>query len=503
MKKGKTLTVLNFLAYFIGLVINLLIYLLIYSFFNNNSSILLTSLHFIVLISFVAYIIYKKENTSFKLSWIVFALFLPVTAIFMYMFTLQNFYGKNQKELNKRLNLETKEILQKNSINIENNEVNKQVSVIKNLSAFNAFCNTEVKYLEIGEKMQRVMLEEMKKAKKFIFLEYFIISKSSMLDEILEVLFTKASSNVEVKILFDAAGSGSTVPKNFVEKCLENRVKCVAFNKLSSSLYKYASFRDHRKMTVIDGNVCISGGINIADEYVNRINRFGHWKDTALLLKGDAVLSFTTMFIKMWEFVTNERLDITNYYPTINVESTSIVMPYGDGPDNKNNPAINLYTTMINSATKYLYIATPYLILDENLTNALALCAKSGVDVRIVVPGIPDKKFIFQVTKSNYDLLVKSGVKIYEYTPGFIHCKSVLFDDTTYTVGSINFDFRSLFWNYECATWVYDANSARDIRIDFENLMSVSRLVDANKVINMNVFKRIANSFLKAISPLL
>ncbi len=503
MKKGKILTVVKVAAYIIGLIINGLVFYGIYSIFNTRPGIVTTIVHLTILTSFILYVIYKKENTSFKLSWVIFAVFLPVMAIFMYLFSMQGFYSRKQKVKKERLLSETKAIVQNHHIDVDCSVSNKQINVIKNLSPFNAYHNTSVEYLEIGEKMHSVMLEEMQKATKFIYLEYFIVSKGSMLDEILEVLFAKAKQGVEVKMLYDAAGSGTTVPSDLVANCEAHGVKCVPFNPFNASVYKYASYRDHRKMTVVDGNVCISGGINLADEYVNRIDRFGHWKDTAVLLKGDAVLSFTTMFIKMWEFVTNETLSIDERMPTITVESKSVVMPYGDGPDNPRNPAINLYLTMINSAKKYLYIATPYLILDEDLTTALSLCAKSGVDVRIVVPGVPDKKFIYKVTQSNYDLLIKSGVKVYEYTPGFIHCKAVLFDDTTYTVGSINFDFRSLFWNYECATWVHNSPSVKDLKTDFEAMMLESRVVDISTYNDMSLFSKLGHSILKAISPLL
>ncbi len=503
MGKNKIYLLVKSSIYLIGIILNSLIYYLIFLLFSNNGSTTISVINVSLLVLFVLYIIYKKENTSFQLSWVIFAGILPVTAIFMYLFSLGGFYNKNQKQHKDSLLEQTKDVLQKDSVTCDDTSVNQQVELVKSLSPFNAFTNSTVEYLEIGEKMHQIMLEEMKKAKKFIYLEYFIVSKSSMVDEILEVLFEKAGQGIEVKLMYDAVGSGSTVPKNLTDLCESNQVKCVAFNPFNASLYKYVSYRDHRKMTVIDGNVCISGGINLADEYVNRIDRFGHWKDTAVLVKGDAVLAFTTMFAKMWEFVTEQTISLEDKHPNLVLESESIVMPYGDGPDNVNNPAINLYISMINNAKKYIYLTTPYLILDDNVTNALMLSAKSGVDVRIIVPGIPDKKLIYKVTQSNYYLLLKSGVKIYEYKPGFIHCKQVIVDDSFYTVGSINFDFRSLFWNYECATWVYNSNSIIDVKTDFIDMISKSRVVKREKYVNMNFFGKLGYSVLKAISPLL
>lgn len=502
MKKGKTSGIIKIVMYLLALAINAGIYFVIYWFYTKESGIIAMIFNFTLMATFIFYIVYRKDNTSFKLSWVIFTIFLPVTAIFMYLITYKGFYNKTQTEHKNRILKETKDILGENNFDIPS-EIQTQVGLINNLSSFRAYENTNVQYLEIGERMHQVMLDEMKKAEKFIYLEYFIVSKSSMVDEILEILFDKASKGVEIKMMYDSAGSGTTVPKDLVSTCESHGVKCVPFNPFNSSIYKYASYRDHRKMTIIDGNVCISGGINLADEYVNRIERFGHWKDTAVILKGEAVYSFTTMFLKMWEFVTGEEIDIASRKPQIKVEDKSIVMPYGDGPDNPENPAINLYLQMILNAKDYLYIATPYLILDDDLTTALALSAKSGVDVRIIVPGIPDKKFIYSVTRSNYAPLIKSGVKIYEYTPGFIHCKSVLFDDTTYTVGSINFDFRSLFWNYECATWVYNSESYKDLKADFEDMFAKSKMIDITNYNGMSFSKKVGNAALKAISPLL
>ncbi len=449
---------------------------------------------------FILYIIYTKENSSFKLSWIIFVVVLPVTAIFIYFITSKRHFSK--RDLKKQASLidEMNELLIQDE-QIKDNVVSSvasHINTINNLSPFIAYNNTTVEYLEIGEKMHAVMLEELKLAEKFIYMEYFIISNSSMLDEIFEVLCDKASEGVEVKIMYDAAGSGTTVPKNFIEKCASFDIECRCFNPFKNSIYKYVNYRDHRKMTIVDGNVCISGGINIADEYVNRVERFGHWKDTAVILKGEAVFSFTTMFVKMWEFLSNESISLDDKRPSVEINNNVVVMPYGDGTDNENDPAINLYLKVVNSASKYLYIMTPYVILDDDMTSALILSAKTGVDVRIITPGIADKKFVNSVTKANYDILIKYGVKIYEYSPGFIHAKTVVFDDIGYIVGSINFDFRSLIWNYECATYVHNSDSLLDVKQDFLKVQeqSIQINMDDKKLVH-----KLWHSVLKVISP--
>lgn len=507
MKKGKLLVFLKFVTYLLALIINFYILYYMYQFFYNqdNSSITLIFSSTISTL-FVLYIVYKKENSSFKLSWVLFSCFLPVAAIFIYLLSSKKLFTKKDFKNRDRITTEMKDTLKQNcsvTESIIDKDALSQVNLINNLSPFPVYKNSSVKYLKIGEEMHETMLNEMKLATKFIYLEYFIISKSSMLDEILDILFLKSSEGVEVKILFDSLGSGSTVPKDFVKTCEKNGIKCSPFNPFKFSLYNFVNYRDHRKMTIIDGNVCISGGINISDEYVNRVTRFGHWKDTAVLIKGEAVNTFTIMFANMWEYVYKERINISDKMCTEYCDDGSYVMPYGDGPDNKENPATNLYLKIINSAKNYLYIATPYLIIDEETTSALVLSAKSGVDIRIITPGIPDKKFINLVTKSNYDDLIKSGVKIYEYTPGFVHAKSIIYDDKTYIVGSINFDFRSLFWNFECATWVHNSQSIYEVKDDFVNMFEESKMLDANEIIGTSFFKQVIHSILKALSPLL
>ncbi len=460
-------------------------------------------------IIFMLYVIYKKDSNSFKLSWIVFIVVVPPLALFTYLSTTGKYYvGRKHKEKGRMLNEIRNNLSQDEDIlnSSDNKCVASHIKIVNNLSPFVAYKNTSVEYLDIGEKVFEVMLEEIRKAKRFIYLEYFIVSKGEMLDRLMDELIKKANEGVKIRFLYDATCKAAKVfPKEWPQLCEKHGIKCMAFNPFTMSVYRYVSYRDHRKMTLIDGNVCISGGINIADEYINKLERFGHWRDTAVIFKGEAVYTFTNLFVTMWNFVSQENLTIEDKKPTINVEGEEgcLVMPYGDGPDNEKNPAINLYLNMINTSNDYVYIVTPYLILDDELTAALILAAKRGVDIRISTPGIPDKKFINKVTKAHYEKLVKAGVKIYEYTPGFVHSKTIVCDDMTYVVGSINFDFRSLMWNFETGIWVYNSKSAIDLKNDFLDIINVSNEIEYSDIKRKSFASKVAYSILRTISPLL
>ncbi len=462
-----------------------------------------------ITIIFMLYVVYKKDSNSFKLSWVVFIVIIPPLAMFTYLATTGKFYvGRKHKEKGRMLN-KIKENLEQDKEILEEMKmkcVASHIKLMNNLSPFVAYKNTSVEYLDIGEKAFEVMIEEIRKAKRFIYLEYFIVSKGEMLDRLMDELIKKRNEGVEVKFLYDATCKAAKIfPKDWPDLCEKHGIKCKAFNPFTMSVYRYVSYRDHRKMTLIDGNVCISGGLNIADEYINKIDRFGHWRDTAVIFKGEGVYTFTNLFVTMWNFVSNENLAINDKKPTIKVkgEPGSFVMPYGDGPDNEKNPAINLYLSMINTANDYVYIVTPYLILDDELTAALILGAKRGVDIRISTPGIPDKKFINNVTKAHYEKLAEVGVRIFEYTPGFVHSKTIVCDDKTFVVGSINFDFRSLMWNFETGVWVYNSKAALDIKNDFLDIVSKSTEINYADIERKSFVSKVVYSILRTISPLL
>ncbi len=427
-------------------------------------------------------IVYKKSFNSFKITWILIILLFPVSGIVLYCLYGNMRLSKSGNSLT-QLNNKARELLKQNAVDIshiEDLDVKAQIYLSENLCGFPAYKNTYTKYLEIGEVMHRVLLEEIKKAEKFIFLEYFIIAKGKMQKEFLEALIERAACGVEIKLIYDEGGSIGVFPKDFRSICNDNNIACIPFNPFSASIYKYFNFRNHRKITVIDGNTCISGGINIGDEYINYASKLGHWKDMSILVKGEAVLSFTIMFIDMWNALTGSRLDYSPYLPdfSLSVEffrEKGLVMPYCDGPYNKKNPAEKLYMKLITCAKDYIYITTPYLILDSSMLSALGLAAKSGVDVRIVTPYIGDKWFVHATTRAFYGELISEGVRIYEYTPGFMHGKTMVCDDKVCIVGSVNLDFRSFIWNFECGTWVYNSQCVMDLKKDFLDTIEKSQ----------------------------
>lgn len=452
-------------------------------------------------------IVYRKKTAAYKMSWIIFVLILPAVGIILYFIWGRQHVSKKSKARWDQINKNTYEKLGQNSDvfkTIEDSGIKKQVELVYRLSDLPVWKNTETRYLRLGEEMHRANLEAIKTAKQFVFLEYFIVTGGKMYNELMAALFQKAGAGVEVRMMVDEMGSLSTLPKDFYQICAAHQIKSIPFNPLSASLFKFISFRDHRKMTIVDGNVAITGGINIGDEYINEKQRFGHWKDMAVRLEGDAVFSLTTMFLNIWEYASGEPSHIEDYRGTReSPKSDSLVMPFCDGPTNSRNPAVNTYMTVFANAKEYIYITTPYLILDTDLTNCILLAARSGVDVRIITPGIPDKKMVYATTRAFYGDLLAEGVRIYEYSPGFIHGKVLVTDDQVSIVGSINMDYRSLIWNYECGTWICGSETVLDIKKDMLDCINASREVLYSDWEKSSFMKKVGQSILRIMAPLM
>ena len=351
--------------------------------------------------------------------------------------------------------------------------------ILKNTKQY-AYDNTDTEFYPDGEAFLRSLINELSKAKKYIFMEYFIIEEGVMWNSVYEILKEKAASGVEVRLMYDDLGSVNTLGWYFDKKVSQEGIICVKFNPFKPVISERHNNRDHRKITVIDGNVAFVGGHNIADEYINAKQRCGYWKDTAIRIRGNAVKSFAALFLQNYD---NQMGIVENYAKYLNNEYFSnpnakgIVQPYGDGPRPAYGDyvAANIFLNMINQAEKYIWITTPYLIIDSKLQNALCSAAMRGVDVRIITPHIPDKKAIFAMTRSYYHRLQQGGVKIYEYTPGFMHAKQVLCDDESATVGTVNLDYRSLIHHYECGVFMAGTECIEDIKQDFLNLFSCSQ----------------------------
>ena len=347
------------------------------------------------------------------------------------------------------------------------------------------------------------MIACLEKAEKYIFLEYFIIKEGAMWNKILDILSEKAKNGVEVRVLYDGTNAVFNLPYNYPKKLKKLNINCKMYSPLRPFVSTHYNNRDHRKILVIDGKIAFTGGINLADEYINFTSPYGHWKDTAVKIQGQAVNSFTLMFLQMWNYNEKDR-QYEKYLinNTVNA-SGGYVIPYGDNPMDEENLGEAVYLDIINKATDYVYIMTPYLILDDEMKNALSSASKRGVDVRIILPEKPDHIYAYVLAEDHYPDLINAGVKIYTYTPGFIHAKVFLSDGKIATVGSINLDYRSLYLHFECGLLIYNTKCIQNIFYDFEKTFKESHLIDKNDIKKRGIISRISSFILKAAAPLM
>ena len=451
-------------------------------------------------LALVLMIIYKPGNSSFKIAWIILIMFFPIFGFLLYLLSGNLDINKKLKKQNKKF--EKNYILNNNVKMIDvPKEISNQFEFAKNVTDMPFYKASDVKYFKLGEEYFKNMIEDLKNAKEYILFEYYIISKSNLWDEIYEILKNKVKEGVKVYLSFDEMGSLFSKPKNFKERLQKAGINAVSFNPITPILKLSLSYRNHRKITVIDGNIAYTGGINIGDEYINEKERFGHWKDTGIRITGKPVLNFIKMFSLVWYYHTNEILKFKE--PHYDMEKKGYVIPYCDSPMNKQNPSEMIYMNMINSATESVYITTPYLILDNEMITALCNAARKGVDVKIITPYIPDKKTIKACTISFYGILLEAGVHIYEYTPGFIHAKNCVVDNKIASVGTANFDYRSLYWNYECGVLSYGTGEEKKVAEDFLETISKSNEITLQKWNQRSFITKVKEAVLKALAPLL
>ena len=394
-----------------------------------------------------------------------------------------------------------------NDLRLENELACSQALNLCNLSKTNLYKNNKVKYYSLGEEMFVDILNELSKAKEFIFLEYFIIENGLFWDSILEILIQKAKDGVEVKLLYDDIGCMSTLPGHYYNLLKKYNIDARPFSKLRGTADGEFNNRSHRKILVIDGVVGFTGGINIADEYINKYEKYGHWKDTGIKIEGNSVNELTRLFLLNY-YLNNKKItnyEFNKYYRHCKIHDVNnYIVPFGDGPKpifDKNVGKIAIMN-LLNHSTKYVYITTPYLIVDNEIMRCIENAALRGVDVRIVIPGVPDKKMVYELTKNSAEILAKSNVKIYYYTPGFIHAKQYIADDIVGIIGTINLDYRSLTHHFENGVWIYDEAFIKDVKEDFKIIFNKSKLINENHI-KVNIFKRVIRALLKIISPLL
>ncbi len=471
-----------------------------------DSQMALISLVFRVIM--MLYLFDCDMDATAKLTWLFLMMLFPVPACAFLLLTRNNV---GHRRLSKRLYEVTKsakgmikqdeEVL--NDPAVQSSGMDSLNKYLNLSGTFPIYKNTSVKYYPLGEYKFIDMLEELKKAEKFIFLEYFIIGEGLMWGNILKILKEKAEQGVEVRVMYDGMCEISTLTPDYPKHLAKLGIKCKAFSKLYPFVSTEYNYRDHRKILVIDGKVAFNGGVNLADEYINHEERFGHWKDTAVMIKGDAVDSFTLMFLEMWKI--SEKEDNWEKYLGCGekADTDGFVMPYCDSPLDEYKAGESVYMDILNRAKHYVHIMTPYLILDNELESALKFAAERGVDVRLILPGIPDKLTANSLAKSHYKFLIQSGVKIYEYDPGFVHAKVFVCDDEKAVVGTINLDYRSLYHHFECATYIFRNSCIRDIEEDYNKTLERCSEVTLETIRNEKKTTKIRGSIAKLVAPLM
>lgn len=456
-------------------------------------------------------VINKQEPASYKLPWIFILLVMPFYGVIIYSLFgripiskkyIRKYKGIYEESIDYQAeNEELKQIIKDHDV-----LASSQSEYIFNTTKLPLYKNSKVTYFSMGEPFFISLLEKIKNAKKFIFLEYFIIEKGYMWDTLLEVLKTKVSEGVEVYLIYDDIGCITKLPYRYYTKLNSFGIKCVVFNPFMPIVSAIHNNRDHRKIAVIDGLYAYTGGINLADEYINAVNPYGKWKDSSVLIEGEAVKSFMIMFLQTYNAHAKEKLDYKKYMDEVKkVESDGIVQPFATGPKPffKDRVGENVYLNIINQAKRYVYINTPYLITDYHFTEAIKNACKRGVDIKIMTPHIPDKKTIYFMTKSNYSDLIKAGVKIYEYSPGFIHSKSFVCDDEIGVVGTINLDYRSFVHHFECGIWMYKNECINELKKDFIDTCENEGLLIEKDNANLKAYQRLLKNILEIFAPML
>ena len=461
----------------------------------------------------VIYLFNNSMDSAAKLTWMFLIAIMPIPGAAFLLFTQTNLGHRALKRRVEELVSETKDLLDqpegvREELENDGSGTDDLCTYLNLSGCFPLYRNEEVTYFPTGESSFGPMLEELKKAEHFIFLEYFIIEEGFMWSEVLKILVEKARAGVDVRVLYDGFCEMATLPMNYRTLLEQQGIKAKVFAPVRPFVSSHYNYRDHRKILVVDGKVAFNGGVNLADEYINRKKRFGYWKDSSVMLRGSAVRSFTLMFLQMWCIDEEEKKE-TSFLPYLEKTGSSplktdgYVIPYSDCPLDAEKVGENVYMDILNRATDYVHIFTPYLILDGEMQASLQYAAKRGVDVKLILPGIPDKKMAYALAKSHYRALLEAGVKIYEFTPGFVHSKVFVSDDIKAVVGTINLDYRSLYHHFECATYLYRCSCIAEIEQDFLNSLQECREVTLASLPNEKRYYKIMGRLVKFIAPLM
>lgn len=463
---------------------------------------------FTILMGFV--LINSPMDATAKITWLAIMAVAPVFGGFFYWYTQKDVGHRTLKKRLQQIISETEDkIPQNKEVFIRLQEADKDAastaSYLHRIGKFPVYDDTKVTFFPTGEAKFAALLEQLETARKFIFLEYFIIDEGLMWGNVLEILARKVQEGVEVRVMYDGTNEFSTLPRDYGRRLKALGIQCKVFAPITPFISTHYNYRDHRKILVIDGHTAFTGGINLADEYINHKDRFGRWKDTAVMLEGEAAKSFTLMFLQMWS-IQEKKLDFEPYLHTEiqkKEPAKGFVIPYGDVPLDDDKVGEMVYMNILNRAQRYVHIMSPYLILDGELETALKFAAERGVDVKLILPGIPDKKAAYALAKTHYRNLLASGIQIYEYKPGFVHAKIFVCDDDEAVVGTINLDYRSLYHHFECAAYMYGTECIGQIEADFQETLEACRQVSDQTIKQEKWHMKVFGFLLKVIAPLM
>ena len=458
----------------------------------------------------IIYIISCSVNPSYKIAWIVLILAFPVAGLTIYLL-----FGGNKISSYEHRKMQSIEAVAMQQL--EQEEAPLWALAASGSPAFNharylyftsgypIYDAADAEYFSCGESCFQAMLDELEKAEKYIFVEFFILAQGKMWGSILDVLARKAAQGVDVRVVYDDFGCITRLPMQYAKKLREMGIRAHAFNPYIPILSARLNNRDHRKLLIIDGKVGFTGGVNLADEYINEYERFGHWKDCGILVRGKPVWSMTVMFLSLWDYVDRAEEDVAAFRPEYPEDApcTGYLQPFADSPLDNEDVGATILQNLISAAQERVWIMTPYLILDDKMATALCVAAKSGVDVRIITPAIPDKWYVHAVTRANYEELTHAGVRIFEYTPGFVHSKVYLGDTHYAVVGTVNLDFRSLYLHFEDAVYLCDADAVGQIELDFSVTFPQCREITHAQCRHVNIFQRVLRALLRMFAPLM
>ncbi len=461
---------------------------------------------------FVVIVINKDEPAEFKLTWVVLLCVFPLLGLLFYIFVQSNW---GMIGLRNKVNAEldsTKGKLYtsdgtKEAIKSERPEIQRFAYYMEDKCSYPIYHNTKVTYFPTGEEKIEDIKNELKKATKFIFIEYFIIDKGVVWDSILEILKEKAAQGVEVRVMYDGLCCLLLLPYQYPNELKKYGIKAKMFSPLVPFLSTNQNNRDHRKILVIDGEVAYTGGVNLADEYANLKERFGYWKDVGVKLEGRAVMSFSMMFMQMWNIYGDEDLEYDKYlveHPSRALTThDGFVIPYGDSPTSRYETGKVVYSDVFAQGMQYIHIMTPYFIIDREFLSVMKYAGERGVDVKIILPSIPDKKIAYWIARTFYPQLLSAGIKIYEFLPGFVHAKMMVSDDMIGTCGSVNLDYRSFYHHFECGVYLYNNSAVVDMEKDFINTLEKCREVTYEYYKQIPLYQRFFGHIFKLFAPLL